>query len=216
MELRDLREEVFQMTMTLLEKDLIRLSAGNISLHDGDGNVAITPAGQRYDRMQAADVPIVDLQGNRRHGDQHPSSETPMHTAILRSLPEVRSVVHTHSKYAIAFASTGTEVPVICLELLAVGGPVPVAPYASPGSEQAGIACVEIFQSRPSLKCVMLRNHGLVSIGASLYAAYENAYKFETGAGIYHLSLAIGDPSPLTREQIEEIWRRYRKPNGSG
>lgn len=212
MSLKTLRNEVFQTTMTLLENDLIRLSAGNISLHDGAGNVAITPAGQRYDRMQPEDIPIVDLHGNRRHGDLQPSSETPMHIAILRSLPEVKAVVHTHSKYAIAFGSTGTEVPVICLEMLSVGGPVPVAPYASPGSAAAGAVCVEIFQSRPGLKCLMLRNHGLVSIGASLYAAYENAYKFEMGAGIYHLSLGIGEPAALTTAQIQEIRSRYGKP----
>jgi ribulose-5-phosphate 4-epimerase/fuculose-1-phosphate aldolase len=71
---------------------------------------------------------------------------------------------------------------------------------------------VEIFQSRPDLKCLMLRNHGLISIGARLDEAYENAYKFETGAGIYHLSLGIGEPLALTREQIDEIRRRYAGP----
>jgi L-fuculose-phosphate aldolase len=210
----DLQGQVYETAMMLVGRDLIRLSAGNISLHDGEGHVAITPAGLRYDRMKPSDIPIVDLHGNVVEGELAPSSETPMHTMILREISEMRAVVHTHSRYAIAFAITATSVPAVCLELLSTGAPVPVAPYTCPGSEEAGRTAIEIFRSQPDLKCLMLRNHGLLAIGPTLYSAYESAYKFETGAEIYHLGLQIGQPIELTTEQIAEIAKRYQKPKG--
>lgn len=207
-----IREEVFETTMMLCENGLVRLSAGNISMRAGENRAAITPAGLRYDRMSPADIPVVDLEGNLIDGERRPSSETPMHTAIFREIAEVGGIVHTHSLNAIAFATTGIELPVVCIELLSVGGPVPVAPYACPGSAKAGEVAVEIFKSRPNLKCLMLRNHGLLAIGRTLYEAYENAYKFETGADVYYRALQVGKPVPLTDEQIDEIYRVYRKP----
>jgi ribulose-5-phosphate 4-epimerase/fuculose-1-phosphate aldolase len=210
-----LREEVCETTRMLCENHLIRLSAGNISMRADSHSFAITPAGLRYDRMRPEDIPILDLDGNILEGERQPSSETPMHSAILRAFPEVGGIVHTHSVNAIAFATTSTELPVICMELLSVGGPVPVAPYACPGSAEAGAVAVEAFKSRPNLKCLMLRNHGLLAIGRTLYDAYENAYKFETGAEVYFKAIQIGTPVPLTAAQIAEVYRVYRKPGGN-
>lgn len=208
----DLRHEVYTTTMMLWEHDLIRLSAGNVSLHDGEGHVAITPARLRYDHMKPQDISIVDLNGNLIDGALKPSSETPMHTAILRAMPEVRGVVHTHAVHAIALAVAGVELPVICAEVLAIGGPVPVAPYACPGSAEAGDIAVEVFKSRPGLKTLMLRNHGMVAIGPTLYDAYESAYNFQTAAEIFSIASHFGTPTALTQEQIEEIYRVYRRP----
>jgi L-ribulose-5-phosphate 4-epimerase len=207
-----IRAEVFETILLLRESDLVRLSAGNISVRTHDGHVAITPAGLRYDRMKPEDISIIDLNGNLVDGVRRPSSETPMHTAVLREILEVGAIVHTHSVNAIAFATGGIEVPVICLELLSVGGPIPVAPYACPGSTEAGEIAVEIFKLRQNLKCLMLRNHGLLAIGQTLYEAYENAYKFETGAEVYYRALQVGEPVVLTEEQIDEIYRVYHKP----
>lgn len=212
MDLSELRQQVYDTTMRLCEAGLIRLSAGNISARDADGRVAITPSGLAYTKMRPADIVVVDLDGKPIDGTLKPSSETPMHTAIYRKLPKVGAVVHTHSIYAIALATSGVELPVICLEVVAIGGPVPVAPYACPGSAEAGEIAGRIFDERPELKALLLRNHGLVTIGADLDQAYQNSYKCETGAQIFHLGLQTGRaPVPLTAEQLDEIYRVYRK-----
>jgi ribulose-5-phosphate 4-epimerase/fuculose-1-phosphate aldolase len=212
MDLNELRQQVYATTMQLCEAGLIRLSAGNISARDAEGRVAITPSGLAYTKMRPEDIVIVDLDGKLVEGALKPSSETPMHTAIYRALPKVGAVVHTHSIYAIALATCGLELPVISLEVVAIGGPVPVAPYACPGSAEAGDIAGGIFSARPELKALLLRNHGLVTIGGDLDAAYQNAYKCETGAQIFHLGLQTGRTSvALTAEQLEEIFRVYRK-----
>lgn len=209
MTFKELRQEVYDTTMMLCENNLIRLSAGNISKHDGEGHIAITPASLRYDRMKPEDIPITDLNGNIIDGERKPSSETPMHTSILREMPDIKGIVHTHSIYAIAFATTGVNLPVICVELLSVGGPVPVAPYACPGSAKAGEIAVDEFKSHPNLKCLMLRNHGLLAIGPTLYDAYQSAVNFEIGAEVFYRASQIGTPASFTNEQIEEIYRVY-------
>jgi L-ribulose-5-phosphate 4-epimerase len=211
MKYKSLREEVFETVVMCCASDLIRLSAGNISAHDGEGHVAITPSARRYDRMKLEDIPIIDLEGNWIEGRFPPSSEILMHTTIFRELPQVKGVVHTHSVYAIAFSSTDREIPVVSTEIKSIGGPVPTAQYATLYTEEAGHAAAALFESRPSLKCMMLRNHGLVAIGSTLYDAYQNAYKFEIGAEVYYRALQIGTPVPLTDKQIEEINQAYRQ-----
>ena len=99
MKYQNTREQVLETVVKATEVDLIRMSAGNISTRTDDGLVAITPSGVKYHGMTTDDISIVDLDGNLVEGLK-PSSETPMHTAIYRSLSEVNSICHTHSTFA--------------------------------------------------------------------------------------------------------------------
>jgi len=209
MDFKAMRQEVYDTTMMLCDNGLIRLAAGNVSMHDGEGHVAITPTGIRYDKLRMQDIAIVSLDGEMVDGENQPSSETALHTTLFRKLPEIRGVVHTHSVYAIAFSTVGRELPVMCVEIMSVGGPVPVAPWSSPGASNTGNITVDVFKAHPGLKAVMLRNHGLVAVGSTLNNAYENATNFETGAQIYKTALDLGEPVALTDEQIEETHRVY-------
>ena len=204
-----IRQQVHETVMEANQVGLIRLSAGNISARMDENLVAITPSGVKYKRLQPEEISIVDLDGNLVDG-LPPSSETPMHTAIYRHLAEVQSICHTHSPYAISFAMLGKEVPLVNLELLVVGAPVPVAPWACPGTPKAGEVTVAIFRARPGLKAILLRNHGLVAIGQSLENAFEMAYDAEVGFQTYHQALMVGEPVVLNETQIMEIKTRYK------
>ncbi|HOJ01474.1 MAG TPA: class II aldolase/adducin family protein [Anaerolineaceae bacterium] len=207
------KKEVFDTTLKLVEIDLIRLSSGNISVRLPDNNIAITPSGVPYDQMAPEDIVIMDLTGKKLEGEFKPSSEKALHNEIYKAKPDVHAVVHTHSVYAIAFSSVGMELPVMCIELLSAGAPIPVAAYRCPGTEEVGIDAAQYFVDRPRLKGLLLKNHGLVAIGKNLNDAYQNAYKIETGAEIYHLALQTGvKPTPLNKEQIEEALERYQAP----
>jgi len=206
------KQQVFETTLQLVEIDLIRMSAGNISVRLPDGNIAITPSGLLYDHMKPEDIIIMDLQGNKLEGKYNPSSEKALHNEIYKTKPNINAVIHTHSRYAIAFSTVAMELPVICLELLFAGGPIPVADYQCPGTIEVGINAASIFQKRPDLMGLILKNHGMVAIGESLTAAYQNAYNLETGAEIYHLALKTGKtPVALSQKQITEILDQYKK-----
>ena len=207
------RQQVFDTTLKLVEIDLIRLSSGNVSVKCPDGNIAITPSGIVYDVLKPEDIVIMDADANLIEGDYKPSSEKQLHTELYKVRPEIQAVVHTHSRYGIAFSSVGMEIPVTNIEILAVGGPIPVADYATPGTPEVGTDAAKFFAERPRLKALLMRNHGMVTIGKNLDEAYQNAYKTETGAEIYHLTLQTGkEVKPLTEEQIADIFNRYQKP----
>ena len=208
MQYQSFREQVFETVMNANRAGLIRLSSGNISAYMQDGLVAITPGGIKYQEMSPGDISIVDLEGHLVDGPR-PSSETPMHTAIYRNLPQVRAICHTHSPYAITFAMLGEDVPLVNLELMTCGAPIPVAPWACPGTPKAGEVTVEIFQRRPELKAILLRNHGLVAIGKNLAHAFEIAYDAEVGFQTYHQALQVGMPVALSPAQLAEIRAAY-------
>jgi ribulose-5-phosphate 4-epimerase/fuculose-1-phosphate aldolase len=201
---------VVETTLELARAGLIYFSAGNVSARVSEGLIAITPSRQPYQQMTVDDIVIVDALGRVVWGRRQPSSETPMHLAVYKHLRTVGAVIHTHSSFAIAFASTGGEIPVSSLEILSIGGPVPVSGFAPPGSELLGETAVQAFSKRSGLKAILLRNHGSLVIGADLDEALGNAMKLEKGAKAYHLALQLeGKPLLLTNEQIAESRKGY-------
>jgi ribulose-5-phosphate 4-epimerase/fuculose-1-phosphate aldolase len=211
MEYFDTKQIVLETTLRLQALNLIRLSAGNISCRTQDGLVAITPSGVPYDQMKSSDIVIIDLEGRIVDAEEGrtPSSEYLLHTTILKHLPEVQAVIHAHPIYSITFAALGRELPIICIELLIPGGPIPVAPYATPGTSAVGENVVRIFLERPELKGCLQKNHGLATIGVSLEEALSHAVDIETGAQIYHQALQIGEPETIPQADVDMLRKKY-------
>jgi L-fuculose-phosphate aldolase len=207
-EYQEYRELIFEYIQMGCQDGLIRLSAGNFSLRINDELAAITPSRVLYRLMKPEDISIIDLDGNQIAGPP-PSSETPMHTAIYKHIPRAKSICHTHSLYAMVFAQLGQEIPLLSIELLVCGGPIPVAPWATPGTERAGKAAVDIFRSRDNLQVLLLRKHGLVAIGQTLEQAYSLAINAEIGMEVYYKVRLQGNPEPLTSSQLAEIREVY-------
>jgi L-ribulose-5-phosphate 4-epimerase len=205
------REEVVTTAKRMLAEGLVRLTAGNISMRiSGEDLVAITPGSRPYDTMKPEDVPIVTLDGQVVDGEYEPSSETPMHTMVLRELSEVNAVVHTHSPYAVTFSVVHKPIPLICNEGLGTRSmSVLVAKYGVPGTDEIGRNAIEALSLQPGAKAVLLANHGLLTIGQSMQEAYRVASDVEVEARIYHSALVIGDPVLITEEQVQAIFQRY-------
>lgn len=205
----DIREQVYQTVLRSVDAGLIRLSVGNISARIDTDLIAITPSAIPYDVLRPEQIAIIDLDGRYVDAPNKPSSEQAMHTAIYRALPEVGAILHTHSLYAITFSTLGREIPIVTIELFVCGAPIPVAPWACPGTPEAGQVTVSLFRQRPRLKICLLRNHGLVAIGQSLDKAFENAVSAETGMQVYHHALQIGQPELITPDKVDEIVKAY-------
>lgn len=204
-----IRQQVYDTVLKIQDAGLTRLSAGNVSARTADGLVAITPSAIQYDTLAPEDIAIVDLNGNPVDAPRTPSSETPMHTAILRTFPHINAVCHTHSAHAIGFSMVAEEVPPANVELVLCGAPIPVARWVCPGTSGCAEVALEILGARPGLKVFLLRQHGLVAVGASLGQAFEFAFDAEVGMQAYHYALSTGQPQALTREQIEQMHARY-------
>ena len=203
------RRALLNCALRLYQKGLVQLNSGNVSVRVSDEYLVITPTGIPYDDMSEEDLVIIDLNGGRIEGKHKPSSETPMHTTVYKNIDEVKAIAHTHSPFALAFATVGRSIPVISTEGLAVRGPIPVADYACPGTEAQGRAAIKAMKGPPYVMGTLLKNHGVLVTGASLSHAYSMACRIEMAAKVFFLALQIGEPDTLTDGQIKEIRSVY-------
>jgi L-fuculose-phosphate aldolase len=207
----EVRKALLKCALRLYQKGLVQLNSGNVSVRVSDEHLVITPTGISYDDMSEEDLVIIDFNGGRVEGKHKPSSETPMHTTVYKNIDEVKAIAHTHSPFALAFATVGRSVPVISTEGLAVRGPIPVADYACPGTEAQGRAAIKAMKGPPYVMGTLLKNHGVLVTGASLSHAYSMACRIEMAAKVFFLALQIGEPDILTDDQIKEIRNVYRR-----
>lgn len=205
------RASLLRVVLNLYKKNLIQHNSGNVSVRASSEHIAITPRGMPYDDMTTEDMVIIDLNGDTVEGIHTPSSEMPMHTAVYKNMPHINAVIHSHSPYALAFAVVGKSIPIVSTEGLAVRGPIPVAEYACPGTEEQGYAAIRAMNGPPPVMGTLLKNHGVLAVGTSLSQAYSIACRIEMSAQVYFLASQIGNPDILTDEQIQEIKRVYLK-----
>jgi L-fuculose-phosphate aldolase len=183
--------------------------SGNVSCRF-DGGLLITPSGVPYADMTAADIVALDLAGQVRAGTRTPSSESPFHTAIYRSRPDAEAIVHTHSPQATALACARRAIPPFHYMIALVGGPgVRCAEYATFGTQALAENALRGLEGR---RAVLLANHGVIAIGATLEAAYEVACEVENMAGQYLKLLAAGvEPVILDEAEMERVNAQFAR-----
>jgi L-ribulose-5-phosphate 4-epimerase len=107
-----LRTEVLRANLELVHKGLAPFAFGNASgLSSEDGLVVIKPSGVPYDRLTAASMVVTDLEGRPIDSDLRPSTDLPTHLALYKAFPDIRGVVHTHSRFATVWAQACREIP---------------------------------------------------------------------------------------------------------
>ena len=187
---------------------LVAGTSGNFSLRSPDGSILITPSGLDYGEMDADDVVVIDLDGTVIEGTRRPSSEWPMHAEIYKNMPDVQSVVHTHSPYATAFAVINEPIPLVLVEMVYfLLGDVRVAPVAVQGTPEVGLGVVEALRDRGA--CLM-QNHGVVSVGKDLPEAFLRAEYTEAAAKICLMAKAIGTPAPIPEAILQAMRDRMK------
>lgn len=206
--LEALREELWQLHLELPKNGLVKWTGGNVSARDPDTNlVVIKPSGVRYEQLRPEDMVVVDLDGNVVEGTLKPSSDTLSHLYIYRHRPDVGGIVHTHSPYATAFAALGRPIPVILTAMAdEFGGPIPCGRFALIGSEAIGEAVLEAIGSS---RAVLLKHHGVFTIGPDAEAAVKAAVMVEDVARTVWLALQLGQPEEISTEDVAKLHYRY-------
>jgi len=206
--LEDLRQKVWQLNLELPRHNLVAWTSGNVSGRDpASGLVVIKPSGLRYEELQPEHLVVLDLNGSVVEGDLKPSSDTASHLYIYRQRPDVNGVVHTHSTYATAFAALGKPIPVYLTAIAdEFGGPIPCGGFALIGGEEIGKVVVESIGNSPA---VLLKNHGVFSVGASPEAAVKAAVMVEDVAHTVWVALQLGAPDEIPAEDVAKLHHRY-------
>lgn len=213
MVLKDLREMLWQLHLELPKSNLVTWTSGNISARDPEtGYVVIKPSGVRYEDLKPEHMVVVDLDGKRIEGELKPSSDTASHLYIYRHRPDVGGVVHTHSPYATAFAALGKPIPVYLTAMAdEFGGPIPCGGFALIGGEQIGQVVVESIGDSPA---VLLKNHGVFTIGPTAPGAVKAAVMVEDVARTVWIALQLGQPDEIPPEDVAKLHHRYTHDYG--
>lgn len=201
-ELELLRTDVVKYARKAAALGLIPNTQGNLSARDADsGLIAITPTDYPYDIMTPNDIVIVDLEGQVVEGHRQPSVETSVHCAVYRERPQVNGVVHTEPIYTNCFGALGRPIePIVISMAIAVGGEVPVMPFHPSGSADFGYRMLQVMGDR---NAVIWANHGLLTVGKSLDAAFRCTVVVENAAQIYHLALQLGQPNLVSLDALK-------------
>jgi L-ribulose-5-phosphate 4-epimerase len=213
MRLAALREQLVELHAELPRNKLVVWTGGNVSVRDPDtGLVAIKPSGVRYDDLTAASMVVVELDGTIIEGGRKPSSDTASHLYIYRHRPDVNGVVHTHSRFATAFAAVGRPIPVyLTAQADEFGGEIPCADFAFVGDDSIGALVVESIGGSPA---ILLKNHGVFTVGPTAAAAVKAAVMVEDIAATVWAALPIGTPDPLGDDVVERLHKRYTTEYG--
>jgi L-ribulose-5-phosphate 4-epimerase len=211
--LEELREEIWRLHLELPKNNLVTWTGGNLSGRDPQtGLVVIKPSGIRYEDLQPSHMVIVDNDGRIIEGSLKPSSDTASHLYIYRHRADVNGVVHTHSRYATAFAALGQSIPVyLTAHADEFGEPIPCGGFALIGDEEIGRIVVETIGSSPA---VLLKNHGVFTVGSNPEAAVKAAVMTEDVAHTVWLALQLGQPNEIPAEAVAKLHQRYTRVYG--
>lgn len=204
MKYENIRKQVLDAILEAVEQGLIKGTSGNIALRDDvDDVVAITPSGIPYKGMKPEDIAIVDLNGKWLDGPYKPSSEVPMHTAVLRARPDIKATVHTHAMYATIMAmGEGTELKPITppqCEFVPVG----VVPFTMPGSNDVADKVVEALGKDG--RAVLIKNHGMFCCGKNMKAAMAATEYTEEMAVTTMYAKMLGVYEPMPEEAVRKM-----------
>jgi len=211
--LEELRQEVWRMNLELPKNGLVAWTSGNVSGRDrASGLVVIKPSGVLFEDLKPEHLIVVDLEGHIIEGHLKPSVDTATHLYVYSHRPDVGGMVHTHSPYASAFAALGRAIPVyLTAQADEFGGPIPVGAYAQIGGEEIGR---EIIRSIGRSPAILMKNHGVFTIGPTATAATKAAVMVEDIARTVYLALLLGQPEEIPPEEVERGHRRYIEKYG--
>jgi L-ribulose-5-phosphate 4-epimerase len=204
----------------LVKNRLVVWTAGNVSqrlkFDDGSPDLfVIKPSGVSYDDLKPDDMVVCDLDGNVVAGSRKPSSDTAAHAYVYRNMPEVGGVVHTHSNYATAWAAIGEAIPCVLTAIAdEFGAEIPVGPFAKIGDDSIGIGIVETLRGHRS-PAVLMKNHGVFTIGLDAKAAVKAAVMCEDAAKTVYIARQLGTPLPISQADIDSLHTRYQNVYGN-
>jgi L-fuculose-phosphate aldolase len=215
--LEQARDDVVRTCRELAAAGLVVGTSGNVSVRAGE-LIAVSPSGLDYADLTAGLVGVHRLDGTPVEAPLRPTSEMPLHLAVYAATG-AGAIVHTHPVAATALSTLTAELPAIHYQVAMFGGPVPVAPYATYGSEQLARNVAAALSDRTA--CLMA-NHGALTTGADLRSALTGTRYLEWLCEVYLRALAAGQasgPRLLPADEITLVARQLasygqRVPDG--
>ena len=213
--LRRAKEDVLWGCNTMCARGYVLGTSGNISARvAGESLFVVTPSSLPYDDLTADDLVVMDMDGCVREGSRKPSIEYDLHREILLARPDAGCVIHTHSTFATAVSAMQDvdAVPVIDIETaLYIGGDIPVAPFAPPGSAALANSAATALQDRAGL---LLEGHGAIGVGRTMKDAMIASDHVERCCEMFCIIRSAGRLRPLPAGPLHALCEQSRKNRG--
>ena len=196
------RDQISDVCNRLYDRNYLVATSGNVSIRSKDGFL-ITPASMRKDLITAKDVVECDNSGKPLKSDKHPSSEIEMHKAVYKYRPDIGAAIHAHPNYCLACSLAEISLTDMHLPELAVYiGPVPLVPYATPGTNEMSDALKPFINDHNAF---ILSRHGVLVLGSDLMDAYNRLEHLEHTARVAYLVHSTGKVEPLSKIELKKL-----------
>jgi len=195
-----LRADIVEIGRRMYARGYTASNDGNISVRLGSDRLLMTTKSVCKGFMTPDMMCITNLEGRKLQGDRDPSSEMLMHLEVYRQRPDVQAVVHAHPPTATGFAVAGIPLDrAVLAEVLTTLGSIPIAEYATPSTEELPEAVRKYIKAHDGM---LLANHGALTVGGDLYAAYYKMETIEHFASISLVARLLGGENLLAREEV--------------
>src|SRR6187399_79094 len=195
-----LRAEIVEAGRRMYSRGYVASNDGNISARLGDTRLITTPKSVSKGFMTPDMMVVVDYEGNKVSGERKASSELKMHIEIYRNRPDVNAVVHAHPPLATGFAVAGIPLTrAVLAEVITTLGSIPIAEYATPSTAELPEAVRKYIKAHDGM---LLANHGALTVGPDLFAAYYKMETIEHFAKISLVARLLGRENLIAREEV--------------
>ena len=200
---QELRNAIVEVGRRLYARGYTASNDGNISTRLGGGRLLMTPKSVCKGFMTPDMMVVTDLDGKKLAGDRDPSSEMQMHLEVYRQRADAQAVVHAHPPIATGFAVAGIPLDrAVLAEVVTTLGSVPIAEYATPSTKELPDAVRKYVKAHDGM---LLANHGALTLGADLFAAYYKMETIEHFAKISLVARLLGGERLLSRQEVDRL-----------
>jgi L-fuculose-phosphate aldolase len=196
-------EDILHAARRMYERRYVAANDGNLSVRISDDRLLVTPTGISKGFMSRSDLVVTDMKGVKIGGKRQPTSEIMMHIRAYQLRDDIGSVVHAHPPYATAFAVAGIPlVECVLPEVIVSIGSVPLAEYGTPSTQEVPRSIESVVTKSDAL---LLRNHGVMTVGDCVLNAYHKLETVEHFAEITFIARHLGSVSSLAHEDIRKL-----------
>jgi L-fuculose-phosphate aldolase len=197
------RLDIVEVGRRLYARGYTASNDGNISVRLDAERLIMTPTSVSKGFMAPEMMCITDLDGRKIAGDRNPSSEMKMHLEVYRQRPDVNAVVHAHPPIATGFAVAGIPLDrAVLAEVVTTLGSVPIAEYATPSTRELPESVRKYVKAHDGM---LLANHGALTLGPDVFAAYYKMETIEHFAKISLVARLLGGERLLSREEVTRL-----------
>lgn len=201
----DIKKEIVEVCRKLWQKGFVAANDGNITVKVAENRYLATETGISKADITLDNIGLIDDKLSIIEGREgwKPSSEVKMHLRCYKERSDIGAVVHAHPPVCTGFACAHIPLDDYCMiESVLMTGSVPISPYATPSTDEVPESIAPFLENHD---CILLQNHGALTVGNNLTAAYHKMESLEHQAHISLVARLLGGAKDIDRENIDRL-----------